>query len=92
MLLSYPGVAGAAVVGIADDRLGERVAAAVEVVAGATISTDALRDHCAEQLARYKVPERWRIEALPRNAMGKVIRPVVEKWFGDETGKPWGAS
>lgn len=86
VLLTFPGVGGAAVVGVPDDRLGERVAAAIELVPGAMISTDSLRDHCAQQLARYKVPERWRIEALPRNAMGKVVRPVVENWFSHETG------
>jgi long-chain acyl-CoA synthetase len=84
VLLTVPGVAGAAVVGIADDRLGQRVAAAIEVAPGVEVSTDALRDRCAEELARYKVPERWRIGALPRNAMGKVVRPEVERWFGED--------
>jgi long-chain acyl-CoA synthetase len=84
VLLSIPGVAGAAVVGVADDRLGQRVAAALEVAPGVEVSTDAVRDRCAEELARYKVPERWRIGILPRNAMGKVVRPLVEQWFSED--------
>jgi acyl-CoA synthetase (AMP-forming)/AMP-acid ligase II len=83
VLLTVPGVAGAAVVGIADDRLGQRVAAAIEVAWGAEVSTEALRDRCAEELARYKVPESWQIGTLPRNAMGKVVRPEIERWFSE---------
>jgi long-chain acyl-CoA synthetase len=76
VLLAYPGVAGAAVFGIADARLGERVAALIEASPGTPRpSTPELQNHCAEYLARYKVPEVWRIvDALPRNAMGKIVR------------------
>lgn len=69
------GVAASAVVGIADDRLGERVVAIVERIPEREIDTDALRAHCAANLARYKVPERFVIvDALPRNPMGKISR------------------
>jgi acyl-CoA synthetase (AMP-forming)/AMP-acid ligase II len=81
VLLRIPGVVGAAVVGIPDDRLGQRVAAAIEVSAGSSIDVEHLAATCREELARYKVPEHWRIRALPRNAMGKVVRPEVEGWF-----------
>jgi acyl-CoA synthetase (AMP-forming)/AMP-acid ligase II len=92
VLLTVPGVAGAAVVGIADDRLGQRVAAAIEVAPGAEVSTEVLRDRCAEELARYKVPERWQIGTLPRNAMGKVVRPEIERWFDGDPVGPTGPS
>lgn len=70
-----PGVAACAVFGVPDERLGQRVAAAVEMVAGVERREDSLRAHCLANLARYKVPERFVIvEALPRNAMGKVVR------------------
>jgi len=47
-----------------------------------------LRAACSAQLADYKVPERWGfIDALPRNAMGKVVRPglveLLEKVEGN---------
>jgi long-chain acyl-CoA synthetase len=81
VLLEVTGVVGAAVVGIPDDRLGQRVAAAVELAPNCEVTTTLLEDHCLRNLAKYKVPEFWRIEALPRNAMGKVERPAVEGFF-----------
>ncbi|HMJ75262.1 MAG TPA: AMP-binding protein [Iamia sp.] len=75
VLLAHPGVVGAAVLGVPDERLGERVVAVVEPVAGEEIDLDALRGHCLAHLARYKVPERFVVVGgLPRNAMGKVVR------------------
>ena len=81
VLLEVEGVVGAAVVGIPDDRLGQRVGAAVELAPNAAVTTALLEAHCRLNLAKYKVPEFWRIEALPRNAMGKVVRPEVEGLF-----------
>lgn len=76
VLLEAPGVRACAVFGVPDERLGERVVAAVEVAAGeAAVDEDAMRSHCLANLAKYKVPERFVIvDALPRNAMGKIIR------------------
>jgi long-chain acyl-CoA synthetase len=75
VLLEAPGVAAGAVFGVADERLGERVLAAVEPVAGATLDEEAVRTHCLANLARYKVPERFvTVPRLPRNAMGKIVR------------------
>ena len=75
VLLEAPGVAACAVIGVADERLGERVVAVVELSPGAAIDADAVREHCLANLAKYKVPERFTVvDALPRNAMGKIIR------------------
>jgi acyl-CoA synthetase (AMP-forming)/AMP-acid ligase II len=57
------------------------VAAAVELAPNADVTAAVLEAHCRLNLAKYKVPELWRIEALPRNAMGKVTRPKVERLF-----------
>ncbi len=73
VLLAQEGVAGVAVFGVPDERLGERVAALVELQSD--IEIDTLAASCRDQLADYKVPERWGVvDKLPRNAMGKVVR------------------
>lgn len=85
VLVADSRVRAAAVVGIPDDRLGQRVYAAVELndaVAdtgdAAAATGEALRHHCFELLARYKVPDRIVVvDRLPRTSMGKVRRREV---------------
>lgn len=75
VLLEAPGIAACAVLGVPDERLGERVVAAVELAPGVTLDEDALRAHCVANLAKYKVPERFTVvDQFPRNAMGKIVR------------------
>jgi long-chain acyl-CoA synthetase len=75
VLLSVPGVQAAAAFGVPHERLGEQLAAVVQRRPGSTLHVEALVSACAAQLARYKVPERWAVvDALPCNAMGKVVR------------------
>jgi acyl-CoA synthetase (AMP-forming)/AMP-acid ligase II len=82
VLSAQPGVAGCAVVGIPDERLGQVAAAAVEPYPGAMLTQEQLIRECSRELARYKVPERIVIvERLPRTAMGKVRRSEVRSLF-----------
>jgi long-chain acyl-CoA synthetase len=81
VLLELPDVVGAAVIGIPDERLGQRVVAAVELRPESPVDVEALAGHCRRELARYKVPDRWQLRTLPRNAMGKVSRNEIEGWF-----------
>jgi acyl-CoA synthetase (AMP-forming)/AMP-acid ligase II len=75
VLIDAPGVGACAVVGVPDERLGERVAAAVEPRPGEAVDESAVLAHCRQALAAYKVPERLVVvEHLPRNQMGKVPR------------------
>jgi acyl-CoA synthetase (AMP-forming)/AMP-acid ligase II len=75
VLQAAPGVQACAVFGTPDERLGERVTAAVEVAADAQVSVEDLTRHCIGELARYKVPERFVfVESFVRNAMGKIDR------------------
>ncbi len=72
VLLEAPGVRACAVVGVPDERLGERIVAVVEADA---IDEASVRAHLEANLARYKVPERFVVvDQLPRNAMGKIVR------------------
>jgi malonyl-CoA/methylmalonyl-CoA synthetase len=82
VLREHPAIAEACVLGIPDEQWGERVAAVVVLHAGANIELDALRAWAKERLASYKVPSRLRtVQTLPRNAMGKVQKPEVRKWW-----------
>lgn len=76
-LLGHPGVAEAAVVGLPDEDLGQRIVAFV-VGDG---DPQALIDYVAQQLSVHKRPREVRIvEALPRNAMGKVLKKELMTW------------
>ena len=74
-LLACPGVAEAAVVGVADEHWGEMVVAFVVAAPGAPRHADAVVDACRGTLAGYKLPKRVEfVTALPTNATGKVAR------------------
>ncbi len=69
----HPAVAAVAVFGIPDDRLGEKVAALVQL--SAELDLGDLESLFRQRLAGYKVPESWgAVGALPVNAMGKIVR------------------
>jgi acyl-CoA synthetase (AMP-forming)/AMP-acid ligase II len=81
-------VAACAVLGAPDERLGERVVAAVQLEPGTRASDEELRAHCAANLARYKIPDRILFVAeLPRTPMGKIrkrdLRPLFETGPGE---------
>jgi acyl-CoA synthetase (AMP-forming)/AMP-acid ligase II len=73
VLGDYPGVVETMAYGEPDPRLGERVVATVVVDPGGPMDEDALKAHCRQHLAIYKVPRaiRFTTERLPRTASGK---------------------
>jgi malonyl-CoA/methylmalonyl-CoA synthetase len=82
-LRTHPDITECAVVGVANPEWGEVVSAAVELVPGATLTLGELRAWAKDRLAPYKVPAALAVlDTLPRNAMGKVVKPDVSKLFG----------
>ena len=82
VLREHPAIAECAVVGVEDPEWGDRVSVAVELRAGASLTLEALKTWTKDRLAPYKVPRDLRVVvALPRNAMGKVVKPDVARLF-----------
>jgi O-succinylbenzoic acid--CoA ligase len=79
-LMGWPGVLEAAVVGKPCPVLGERVHAFVHAP-GVAVDAEALRAHCAAQLADYKVPESLTFTDAPllRNANGKLMKRLLRE-------------
>jgi malonyl-CoA/methylmalonyl-CoA synthetase len=76
------GVAESCVVGVPDEKWGERVVAAVVSKQGASPALQSILSFCKEKLHSWKCPKEIRfLESLPRNTMGKVLKKEVEKLF-----------
>ena len=82
VLRTHPAIGECAVVGIDDLEWGQRVCCAVELKAGQLIELDDLREWARTRLAPHKIPKALACVAqLPRNAMGKVVKPEVTRFF-----------
>jgi len=80
VLCAFAGVAEAALVGAPHPVFGEVPVAFVAPQPGAALDPEALRRHCAERLADYKVPVEVRlVERLPRNPGGKVLKQELRR-------------
>ena len=82
VLRDHPAIAECAVVGIGDAEWGERVAVAVELEPEVQLSLPELQAWARSRLAPYKLPRALAaVGTLPRNAMGKVVKPQLAELF-----------
>jgi len=85
VLRQHPDILECSVVGVEDIEWGERVCAAIITTEKSDLNKDTLRSWCKERLATYKVPAKiLQVSVLPRNVMGKVVKPEVKKLFRPE--------
>ena len=85
-LLAHPAVADVAVLGVPDARWGEIVAAFVRLRPGMALDEPTAIAFCRERLAGYKAPKRVRfVDALPRNAGGKVLRQQLREMLAEHS-------
>jgi len=78
---AHPLVKDVAVVGLPDEKWGERVHAAIVLQDGASLGEAELLDWCKERLAGYKRPRACSFlkeEEMPRNATGKILHRVLK--------------
>jgi long-chain acyl-CoA synthetase len=88
-LHEHPAVAFAAVVGLPDERLGEEVAAVVQLKPGQSVEGEELIDFVKQRLAAYKYPRRVAfVDQLPLGGTGKVLKRQIdlEAAFGTAVG------
>ncbi len=82
LLMAHPAVAEAAVIAISDERWGERPLAVVVLREGEEASPEELREHLAQQYAKWQLPERFEfIDELPRTATGKFKKTDLRERF-----------
>jgi long-chain acyl-CoA synthetase len=85
-LSAHPGVAECAVIGVPDDKWGERVHAIVRLKADAQASAEAIIAHCHTLIAGYKCPRsvEFRDEPLPLSGAGKILKTELRKAYWAE--------
>ena len=79
-LLTHEKIAECAVIGVEDDTWGEAVTAFLVLKPEQSLSYADLKAWCESRMSPYKIPKLIRVmDSLPRNAMGKVMKPALKK-------------
>ncbi|TDD95288.1 long-chain fatty acid--CoA ligase [Jiangella asiatica] len=85
LLAGHPAVAEAAVVGVPDEKWGERPMAAVVAKEGHQVDVADLRDYLAERLAKWQLPERWAVvEEIPKTSVGKFDKKIIRAAYAHD--------
>jgi acyl-CoA synthetase (AMP-forming)/AMP-acid ligase II len=83
-LMAHPSVLEAAVIGVPDERWGERPLATVVVRPGGSVSVSELREFLSGKIAHWQLPERWAfIEAVPKTSVGKFDKKVIRQRYAE---------
>jgi acyl-CoA synthetase (AMP-forming)/AMP-acid ligase II len=83
-LVAHPALQDACVVGVPDERWGERPLATVVLRDGAAASVEDLRQFLASRVARWQQPKYWAyINAVPRTSVGKPDKKQVRSWYAE---------
>jgi len=84
VLYQLPAIAEVAIIGVPSDRWGETGKAVVVLKPGMELTEDEVIGHCIKNLAKFKIPSSVAfIEALPRNATGKVLKRTLREQYVD---------
>jgi acyl-CoA synthetase (AMP-forming)/AMP-acid ligase II len=80
VIYELPQVQDAAVIGVPDERWGERPVAVILLKPGQALSLESLQEHCRNKLAGFKVPKELIVRSeLPRNPSGKILKRVLRQ-------------
>jgi fatty-acyl-CoA synthase len=81
-IMAHPDVLEAAVIGVPDDKWGERPLATVVLRAGASVTAADLRAFLADRVPRWQLPERWSfISEVPKTSVGKFAKTKIREAY-----------
>jgi fatty-acyl-CoA synthase len=83
-LMAHPDVLEASVVGVPDEKWGERPLATVVRAAGSDIDAAVLKEFLGAKIAKWQVPERWAfIDEVPKTSVGKFDKKMLRKRYAE---------
>jgi len=81
-LMAHPDVAEAAVIGVPDEKWGERPLATVVIQEGASVTAAELRAFLSDRMPRWQLPERWSfISEVPKTSVGKFAKTRIRESY-----------